>query len=162
MRSLVDILDDNSGMSIGRPRCERRFPTVLVAQDTPELYNLAAQRLREEGFLICDVSAGDYGRAIKDLDVSWPASSGQSLKDTYGFQVKSEEAKLAILTAHIAHPRFWRNLRDFGVLYLGSAFPPISQISEMCRIVPDVVEVVILVRYKDLESYELTILENRH
>jgi hypothetical protein len=162
MRTLVDILVDNIGMSIGQPRSERRYPTVLVAHGDQDLYSQAAHRLREEGFLICDVSAGEYRRAITDLNVSWPASPKHSPEETYGFQVKKEEAKLAILSGPTSHPRFWRNLRDFGALYLGSEFPPIPQISEMCRIVPDAIEVVILVKDEDLKYYKPTDLENLH
>lgn len=162
MRNLVDILDHSANMSRGRTHFERRFPPVLVAHGAQELYSLAATRLREDGFLICDVSAGDYERAIADLDVSWPLSRDQPLEDAYGLQVKSEEAKLAILAGRAFRPRFWRNLREFGALYLGSTFPPIARTFLMCRIVPDVVEVVTLAKDEDLESHAFTDLENRH
>lgn len=102
-----------------------------------ELYTRSINYLKDVGFTVMDIRNDGYENSINFFKLKWRELSGKYPSANDFTSLNEEPHKLLIACGNEDHHQFWKFLAKDSVLYAGGAFPPISQLSSRCILIPD-------------------------
>jgi len=138
-------------MGMGRMMGTERQVPVFVPEGNyqSELLEKSIEYLENSGFRIMDLRNKTYEQAVETLTLEWSSLLDKWPSEEFMAEAKGGGNKLLIACGKESHPRFWKYLCRYSLLYTGTALPPAKNLSPRCIVIPDSACVATIIKAED-------------